>query len=442
MESFNLYREAKDQYEKLIPEKNDGLILLSLYAKYKDKDFTEENIISITNKIFKDQGNNEFERSRTEYNRNNTIILRLQESFLWRNETKRTYQFKKYGLELCQNIEKRLIEKYNPAKIKRFFDELHKSLTEYIEADKDFNEWIEDHFDLRMPELISQIEILDQQVNESVMDFKMNIKSEDQSILYILKEIEIRLEIIKEQSSELKNAFQISYDIDELLTDILQKNDSYNYIENIQKVQKFHDNSRSQLEQVSKRIEKIKPRIREFIYDFNKKDFDRKTNKFICYLLEKSFVKREKSIKRIQFPNNLSGLKVKSIEHSPTFNIIPIREISPKLPVEIIKRNIDIPKRKELLDKTIKWKQDKERIMYWTNFAFQELEEKGSLVFTPLFFKIVDKDRLAIALKTAHSVLRKSTKLKQLYKVQINQTPVNHTLNKTISLWQMTIQKQ
>ena len=51
METFNLYREAKDQYEKLIPEKNDGLILLSLYAKYKDKDFTEENIISIINKI-------------------------------------------------------------------------------------------------------------------------------------------------------------------------------------------------------------------------------------------------------------------------------------------------------------------------------------------------------------------------------------------------------
>lgn len=440
METFNLYREAKDQYEKLIPEKNDGLILLSLYAKYKDKDFTEENIISIINKIFKDQGNNE--SNRTEYNRNNTIILRLQESFLWRNETKRTYQFKKYGLELCQNIEKRLVEKYNPAKIKRFFDELHKSLTEYIETDKDFNEWIEDHFDVRMPELISQIEILDQQVNESVTDFKINIKSEDHSILDILKEIDIRLEVIKEQASELKNAFQISYDIDELLTDILQKNESYNYIENIQKVQKFHDNSRSQLEQISKRIEKIKPRIREFIYDFNKKDFDRKTNKFINYLLEKSFVKKEKSSKRIQFPNNLSGLKVKSIEHSLTFNIIPIREISPKLPVEIIKRSIDIPKRKELLDKTLKWKQDKERIMYWTNLAFLELEENGSLVFTPLFFKIVDTDRLVIAVKTAHNVLRKSILSKHRYKVEIKQDSVNYSVNKRISLWQMTIQKK
>ena len=438
MESFNLYREAKSQYEKLIPEKNDGLILLSLYAKYKDKDFTEENIITIINKVFKDQGN---ESSRTEYNRNNTIILRLQESFLWRNETKRTYQFKKYGLELCQNIEKRLIEKYNPAKIKRFFDELHKSLTENIEEEKDFNEWIEDHFNLRMPELISQIEILDQQVNESVNDFKVNIKSENQSIIEILKEIEIHLEVIKEQASELKNAFQVSYEIDEALTGILQKPDSYDYIENIQKVQKFHDNSRSQLEQVSKRIEKIKPRIREFIYDFNKQDFDRKTNKFIAYLLENSFVKKEGSTKRIQLPDNLLGLKVKLTEHLPTFNIVPTREISYKLPMEVSKRQIDFSKRKELLDKTNKWKQDKERILYWTNIAFKELEENDTLIFAPLFFKIVDTDKLSIAVKTAHNILRKGTRLKQKYKIDINQNAVNHTAIKSISLWQMTIQK-
>ncbi|MBD8389175.1 hypothetical protein [Dysgonomonas sp. BGC7] len=438
MESFNLYREAKNQYEKLIPGKNDGLILLSLYAKYKDRDFSEENINTIINKVFKDQG---VENSRTEYNRNNTIILRLQESFLWRNETKRTYQFKKYGLELCQHIEKRLIKKYSPAKIKRFFDELHKSLTENIEKENDFNEWVEDHFDLRIPELISQIEILDQQVNESVNDFKISIKSENKNVIYVLKGIEIHLEIIKKQASELKNAFQVSYEIDEILTGILQKPDNHDYIRNIQKVQKFHDNSRNQLEQISKRIEKIKPRLREFIYDFNKQDFDRKTNKFIDYLLENSFVKKEGSRKKIKFPNNLLTLRVKLTEHLPIFNIVPTREISYKLPMEISKRQIDFSKRKELLDKTNKWKQDKEKILYWTNIAFKELDENGTLAFTPLFFKIIDTNELSIAVKTAHNILRRSTKFKHKYKIEINREAVNHTVNKSISLWQMTIQK-
>ncbi|MCU4577976.1 hypothetical protein KTJ34_11095 [Acinetobacter courvalinii] len=438
VESFDLYREAKNQYEKLVPEKNDGLILLSLYAKYKDQDFTEENIITIINKVSKDQGH---ESSRNEYNRNNTVILRLQESFLWRNEIKRTYQFKKYGLELCQNIEKRLIEKYNPAKIKRFFDELHKSLTENIEGKKDFNEWIEDHFNLRMPELISQIEILDQQVDESVNDFKINIKSENQNIIDILKEIENHLEVIKEQASELKNAFQISYEIDEVLTGILQKQNNYHYIENIQKVQKFHDNSRNQLEQVSKRIEKIKPRIREFIYDFNKQDFDRKTNKFISYLLENSFVKKEGNIKRIQLPSHLSCLKVRLTEHLPILNVVHTREISYKLPIEVSKREIDLSKREKLLDKTNKWKKDKERILYWTNIAFKELEENKILFFPPLFFKIIDTDKLPIAIKTAHNILRRSSKLKRKYKININPNIINHSEIKSISLWQMTIHK-
>lgn len=59
MESFNLYREAKNQYEKLIPERNDGLILLSLYAKYKDR------------ALYKEHGTNS---SRIENYRNNIIF--------------------------------------------------------------------------------------------------------------------------------------------------------------------------------------------------------------------------------------------------------------------------------------------------------------------------------------------------------------------------------
>lgn len=439
MDSFNLYREAKDQYEKLIPEKNDGLILLSLYEKYKDGDFTEENIISVITKVFKDQGNLEL---RTEFNRNNTIILRFQESFLWRNSSKKTYQFKKYGLELCQNIEKRLIEKYNPAKIKRFFAELHKSLTENIEASKDLNEWIEDHFEIRLPELTSQIEILDQQVNESVKDFKTEVKSEDQNVINALEGIEIRLEIIKNQASELRNAFQISYDIDDLLIGLLENNNEQDNVFNIQRVQNFHDTSRSQLEQVSKRIEKIKPRIREFIYDFNKKNFDRKTNKFIDFLLENSVVVKDGSSKRIQLPNMLSGLVIKSNSHNPKFNVIPNRQISPKLPIAVTKRKVDTIKRKELLEKTLKWKRDKERIVYWTKLAFQQIEAKGSLNFTPFFFRILKEDQLTIAVKTAHNIIRKNTTNRNKYKVEIIREPVRDTSKKGISLWQMTLQKK
>src|SRR5574343_523117 len=139
------------------------------------------------------------------------------------------------------------------------------------------------------------------------------------------------------------------------------------------------------------KIEKIKPRIREFIYDFNKQNFDRKTNTFIHFLLDKSFTQKEGTRKRILFPNNLPALKVKSLTVLPKFNVIPIRVISPKLPVKVTQRQIDLTKRKELVNKTSKWKHDKERIIYWTNVAFQELDEKSPLIFTPLFFKKIDQ---------------------------------------------------
>lgn len=439
MDSFNLYREAKDQYDKLIPERNDGLILLSLYSKYKENDFTEENILSTISKVFKDQGK---ESSRTEYIRDNEIILRFQESFLWRNTSKKTYKFKKYGLELCHNIEKRLIEKYNPAKIKRFFAELHKSLTENITEDRNFNEWIEDHFDLRLPELTTQIEILDQQVNDSVKEFKTGIKSEDQNILTSLKEIEIRLEIIKDQASELRNAFQISYEIDDLLIGLLESNqDEVNTLD-IERVQNFHNDSRSQLEQVSKRIEKIKPRIREFIYDFNQKNFDRKTKKFIDHLLEKSTVVKDGNSKRIKLPDNLQGLVIKSANHNLKLNVIPNRDISPKLPITVTKRTVDKTKRKELLDKTLKWKRDKEKISYWTKVAFQKLEEKGVLDFTPLFFQILKEDQITIAVKTAHNIIRKNTTLRNKYKVEVSRESIVDNTKTGISIWQMTLQKK
>lgn len=439
MESFNLYIEAKDQYEKLVPEKNDGLIIISLYGKYRENDFTEENIVSIINKVFKDQGN---ESVRTEHNRNNNVILRLQESFLWRNEIKRTYQFKKYGLEFCQSLEKRLIAKYNPAKIKRFFIELFNSLSTAVEAGTNFNLWVEDHFDIRMPSLASQIEILDQQVNESVNDFKLSIKSESSDIQLILKEIEIGLDIIKEQASELRNAFQISYDIDEILTAVLEKNTAGAYVQNIKKVQDFHDSSRSQLEQVSKRIEKIKPRIREFIYDFNKKDFDRKTNKFLTHILEHSSVKKLMGTKYIQFPHGIPDFKLRDSENVTRLTLIPIREISPKVPITVSKREINVSKRKDLIDKTARWKYEKERVKYWTELAFFQLEQNSVLEFTPFFFKILETEKFSIAVKTAHNTLRRSAGLKNKYIITINKEASCRGQNKGISIWQMTIQKK
>lgn len=85
MKEIDLYSEAKPRYYQLIPNKEDGLIILALYQKYQKQEFTEDQIIQIINKVLTDLGGSH----REENNRNNTIILRLQEFFLWRDRKRK-----------------------------------------------------------------------------------------------------------------------------------------------------------------------------------------------------------------------------------------------------------------------------------------------------------------------------------------------------------------
>jgi len=194
--TFNLYKEARDYYNKLIPKKSDGLILLSLYERFGDGDFKEEHINDVINKILKDLAQ---DSSRTEYSRNHKIIIRLQDYFLWRDETNKIYRFKKYGLSFCQRLHKRLEESYSPATIKRWFDHLYKELQELRGHESGFSIWMADHFNPRHLVLAEQIEILDQQVSESVKEFKIQIKQEhpEGGIHRVLQDIEMQLDTIK-----------------------------------------------------------------------------------------------------------------------------------------------------------------------------------------------------------------------------------------------------
>lgn len=441
MEGFNLYREAKDHYDRIIPSKILGLILLALYEKYDEGDFIEEDINLVINKIHKDIGR---ESTRNEFGRNNNIVIELQDYFLWRDEIKRTYSFKPYGIEFCRKIHNRLEDSYRPATIKRWFDDLYNSLDKLVNENGDFNEWIEDHFNLKNSTLANQIEILDQQVIESVKGFKKQLKSEDESenILFFLKEIETNLDVIKGQVDELKKASQTTYDIDELLKNVLELQDSNVILKEIKRVRSFNDKVRAHLEQVSKRIEKIKPRIREFIYNFNQKDFDRKTELFLGYLLNHSSA-HKKGNKKVLFPPE--GILLKKVKDSnllSKFTIVPLKEIRTKAPVEIPVRTIDTIQRTNLINKAKAWKNEKDRIAYWVNFVFTELNRNGKLDFSPLFFQILkeEEENLSIAVKTAHQVLIRITKSKGL-NISIEQEEYNSPNFKNIALWKMTLQK-
>ena len=442
MEGFDLYREAKDYYDRLIPQKNEGLILLSLYDKYGEGDFKEDDIIRVINATLKDLGQGS---SRVEIERNNIIILRLQDYFLWRDGIKKVYRFKPYGVEFCKRIHKRLEDSYSPAKIKRWFDEMYNRLNEALKTDGGFRHWIEDHFDLRHTKLGEQVEILDQQVNESVNEFKREIKrnSNSKGIIQTIVEIGISLETIKQQAIELKRAFQTTYDIDDVLTEILERQQEGDNLSDIQRVMTFNDQVRSHLEQVINRIEKIKPRIREFIYDFNQRDFDRKTEQFLDVLLTYSTYSKEDNKKLLQLPKGVPKKQVFDSQFVPCFTIVPLREIGPKPPIEVSPKEIDVERRQKLIEKVKIWKYEKDRVMYWTKVANEEIKDRGIIEFSPFFFHILKEENrnLAIAVKTAHRLVRQSLKDPTL-KIDIISERAEDENIPNISIWKMKIHRK
>ncbi|WBV56352.1 hypothetical protein PFY10_19375 [Chryseobacterium daecheongense] len=74
-----------------------------------------------------------------------------------------------------------------------------------------------DYFNSRSTELAQQIEILDQQVSESVDDFRFQIKQPQANILQVIETISTGLDHIKKHVHELTTGFQITYDIDDIV---------------------------------------------------------------------------------------------------------------------------------------------------------------------------------------------------------------------------------
>lgn len=440
MHASDLYKEAKQHYSQLVPDREDGLILLALYQQYQEREFTEEQIIDIITRVFVDLGH---ESKRMAYERNNQIIIRLQEFFLWRDRNRKIYRFKKYGEEFCKRISKRLAETYSPAKIKRIFNYLLDSLLQSKITDgQNFNTWVEDHFNARSNELAVQIEILDQQVGESVKEFKIKFKTQHLNIVRLIDTVMKGLEIIKAHAAELTNAFQTTYDIDEHIQGILEGNDAFPYLDNIRKVQHYNDQVRAHLEQISMRIDKIKPQLREFIFEFNQRELDRKTDRFIHYLLDHASYQRAGGQKKLELPDGISSFLARRSDTAARFYIVSVRDLLPKPPVKPPVREIDQARKADMIAHNQQLLDVKKRISFWAELAMATIRDEGALDFSALFFRILAEEQgnLLIPVRTAQRVI-KLCRDRSLFHISVWQEPEVNAQFKQLSFWKMNVRR-
>lgn len=443
---FNFYREAKNNYKHIVPVKEEGRILFSLYEKieqgfFEHNEFSEQEIIKAIEQVYSDVRGDTAKRN--EYERNNDIILRLQEFFLWRDEKKKMYSFKSYGIDFCKNIKEQLFQYYSPTEIKSIFDSLINELKSSLNTENGFILWMKLHFNIRSTELSRQVEILDQQVSDAVKTFRSRIKSESKEAIYIINDALESLDTIKRNSDEFRSAFQGTYEIEELIL-LLQENHlvSEDEINKIRVVRDFIRRIRSHLELVSKRIDQIQPRIREFIHDFNQKDFDRKTELFIQYLLKNVSVGKDDNKKSLFYPTLILPIPYK--ESTAIFPIIIKKDIGIVRAIDIPVRDMNIEKRNVSLSAAKSKQLIRERVTYWLANLQDVLDKENCIYFTQYFYKILSAEsthQLTIAVRVTYKAVIKYTR-HQAYDVEINNKLIGSDDYENISLWKIFIKKR
>jgi hypothetical protein len=216
----------------------------------------------------------------------NSHIMALQEFFLLYDEEEQTYTFKEYATYLCDKVLKMLSDRFNPTIIEVTCADLYEKLKDAVSEDE-LLIWLDAYFDKAKSHLKEQIDYLNQQIDKSVTELSDKAKLKTDSLLTALRDIENKLDEIREQNKELRGAFR---EIDRIKTILI----THPARENIQIDEKvsvtidYFESIRTSLTMVDSRIDKIQPKIQQFFSSLNRRLFDAKVEKFLVYLLDKS----------------------------------------------------------------------------------------------------------------------------------------------------------
>ena len=328
----------ENTYELFFPKKEQGLAIIWLYERvkngyfekgiFKEKDIRKAfDEVSIINKE---------KRERQQWEYYNSQIMALQEFFLLYDEENQTYTFKEYATYLCDKVFKMLSDRFNPTVIEITCTDLY----EKLEDAKDLTIWLEAHFDKAKSHLKEQIDYLNQQIDKSVIELSEKAKLNNcDSLVVALRDIENKLDEIRRQNRKLRGAFR---EIDRiksiLMTHPARENAEID--DKVSEVIDYFESVRTLLNMVDSRIDKIQPKIQQFFGSLNRHLFDRKVEKFLTYLLDKSQVvsgeltlpiANESFITRLSSSNftiieRRDGLFIGKQNQSPSYINDPLRE--------------------------------------------------------------------------------------------------------------------
>lgn len=441
-QDFHFYHELKKEkyYDPLVPQKEAGLVIVLLYehwktGKYTSNSFTEDAVKRAIEQVDFDLGNRDYERK--PHSRFKEINIQLQEYFLLRNEETNHYNITQYGIEFCERISEKLILEFKPSDIEKILADLIESLKKRIEQN-DFGHWYKHQFIAQRGTIKNQVETLYRKVADAVAEFRLATKSDYDSFLEVVRKIDSSLEIVQKHSQELKDAFFGAEEIKGLLLELSFQDLSRENISQRELVRLFIDEINNDFSIISQRIDRIRPKLRQFIASINQRNFDRNTELFLRFLLNKSTVVD----KRVQLPEEITSKMITQCDSK--FTMVEAGRLQPKQPSPIILPKKDKEKRAKQLTKAEDGFFIRGRVRHWLIKLEKELLSNNNLDFSPAYYSILGHESKygnTIAVKVASGLFRKYSKRKD-YRVSVSTQMIVNNKYANQAIWKMNIYKK
>jgi hypothetical protein len=443
--NVNFYRELKKDkfYPHLVPSQEAGLVIVLLYdqwktGKFDDNSFAEEAVMSAVQEVDSDLGKT---TERTPWQRFKEINITLQQYFLLRNEETNRYKISQYGIEFCENIKRKLEREFNPSDIEKIVANLISLLKEAL-VKKDFEFWYQHQFNKQRSTFKNQVETLLRQVDVAVKEFRFSTLSDDDSFLETVKRVDESLQVVSEHANELRDAFFDTDDLKALLLQMPIDETTDDLVEHKEDVRKFLLGIQDDLNIINRRIERIRPKLRQFIAGIHQRTFDRNTESFLKHLLNNSAIVSKSGKKQLQLPE---GIERKAIfGQREKFIIVEGGRLAPKVPTPVVKPVVDTQKRLGKLKETQDSLKIRRQVSYWLKELDLLLSDDDELGFSEFYFKILSEEAefaKTIATRVASKAVTKYSKLK-MYQVEVDQTLTADQEHKNVAIWKMTIRKR
>lgn len=435
----------RERYNLLVPRQEDGLIVLAIFQKVRagtiERAFPERIIVETIKQVYAELGMASARGEETQ--KYDETLHRLLRHFLDKNLEEKTYQLSSYAENFCDMLEREVHTAINPSQIQKTFNDLVLLLSVKLETMEDFRHWYHTQFFKHKSDIGSQLRSLQAQIEDTVEQLNELVKNEIDNFREMLIGCEALLDRIKEQADKLSSAFSSKDDIKQLLDDATLA-EEFEFREMKREVRIYFKDIEQRLINVSHTIDRIKPKINKLYNDFEKRDFDRKIESFLLYMLKNStskFGRAKKLIGRtvheveVFLPKNIEEKsyycdrsRLTGMDYMQLLDPPPIQVFDQNWDEEDLKRQAELRRAQIARDKLV---------AHWCDLILADAEKKKKINFSDYYYKILQKENdYEAAVKVATESLRELSK-KEGIEVIISEEMMLDPKHPYTGIWKM-----